>query len=155
MSSGPRRDLCFLALYVYMKYIHSIWWCFSSNTSISSFLLLIIGIMCVQAFIILLIYCFTVSAVKRLSETFPLTFDIIFEQKWLLPKTWQNANTYHTEEWSLVQRSWKFILNRTIIPPLLYKQEGKFDLIKPKCLFFPSTRIISSAMHRTMLCFSN
>jgi hypothetical protein len=54
--------------------------------------------MCFQAFIILLIYCFTVSAVKDY-EKYPFIFDdTVFEQKLLLPKSWQTANAYQTEE---------------------------------------------------------
>lgn len=94
----------------------------------------------------LLFHCFSY---QRLFETCPLIFDTVFEQKWLLPKTWQTANAFHTEEWNLVQKSWKFVLNRTMISTLLYKQEDKLELSKPKCLFFPSTPAISSAMHRT------
>lgn len=113
-------------------------------------LLIIIGIMSFRAFIILLILLFHCFSCQRLFEKCPLVFDIVFEQKWLLPKTWQTANAFHMEEWTLLQKSWKFVLNRTIISILLYKQEGKLDLSKPKCLFFPSTSAISSAMHRTM-----
>lgn len=97
----------------------------------------------------LLFHCFSC---QRLFEKCPLIFDdIVFEQKWLLPKTWQTANAYCTEEWNLAQKSWKFTINRTIISTLLHKLEGKFDLIKPKCLFLPCTPIISSAAYRTVL----
>lgn len=89
---------------------------------------------------------------QRLFEKCPLIFDdIVFEQKWLLPKTWQTANAYHNKERNLVQKTWKFILKTTITYTFLHKQEGKFDLIKPKWLLFPFTPIISSAMHRIML----
>lgn len=86
---------------------------------------------------------------QRHFEKCPFIFDdTVFELKRFLPMTWQAAKAYHTEEQNPVKKSWKFIL-KNIISTLLNKQEGTFDLIRLKSLFFASTLTIYSAMHRT------
>lgn len=75
--------------------------------------------MYLQALVILLIYCFTVAAVKGfLKNVHSFLMILYLNKKTLLPETWQITNAYHIKEQGLAQKKkLKIYSNCNLYPP--------------------------------------